>query len=233
MTIIESHEGTYRDYRWTIRWKELTSMTEKYGDVVLSIFDDSYGIYTERHTSDETPLSELKDRARDIISRIHDDENVGRCDACGGLYNRKADNQLYEQEFSWADRHIFTHGMDPRYKSAETNEQTRTCVWTTGRIFDTVHVVTHLRDTNPFYDDEELVNTDSLVMCRGFERVHEDGEVRPFEELQEKYLELKRKTPSGRSARERQKELLELLDWVLQREDRFYTDNRFKPRHLR
>ena len=243
MQTVESREEPYRDYIWRVSRKDGDSRINyrEFGDIVIHIIDGEYDsdrgghiIYTERHDSEERDdLNWYEERAKGLIDQLQDDDNIQQCDACDCLYNRKVGVELYEQDLSWSDRHFFKHGLDPRYKAASTNENAETCVWTTGRIFDTVHVVTHLYDTNPFFDDEELVECESLVMTRGFDRSFPDEETRPFEEIHEKYMDIKRKTPRGRSSREKRKEMLELLDWVLKREDRFYTDSRFKPRHQR
>jgi hypothetical protein len=233
MTIRETRDGTHRDHDWEIRVSERDETTAQYGDVLVFIRDGTYGQYSERHDSEFTTLADLEARTRDLIDRLCDDDNIGKCDACGGFYNRRVDKRLYERELTWSDRHIFDGGMDPRYASHETREETKTCVWTTGRIFDTLHLVTHLNETNIFFDDDELVGTKSLVLCRGFERVHEDGATRPFDDVQEKYMDITRKTPRGRDSREKREEMLDLLDWVLKRADRFRTDSRFKYRHHR
>lgn len=227
--------GEYRNINWKIRQTgELSERdVNRYGDILITLLDGNKGIYTERHWLDETSLETLETRLKHCIGSIHDDENIEMCGACNQLYNRNVGSRIYEQELTWADRHIFKNGLDPRYKAVETYEHAETCVYTTGRIFDTIHTITHLWDVNPFYTDAELADTDSLVMTRGFSRTRPDGETRPFEALQEKYKELKRVNPDGRDNRDKRNDLLELLDWALKREDRFYTDRRFKYRHRR
>lgn len=233
MKIQTSREGTHRDYRWKLKVRSEGYELDQFGDTTLHVFDGQYGIYIERHHSDATTLKELEQRVTSLIDDIHDDENIGQCSACDCLYNRTVNNQVYEQDFSWADRHIFTHGMNPRYKAAPTDEAAETCVYSTGFLFDTIHVITHFWDTNPFFSDEELVECNSLVITQGFERTTPDGTVRSFDELQEKFEEIKHTTPDGNDNREKRDDLLELLDWTLKREDRFRTNRRFKYKHHR
>lgn len=232
----DSYEGTYRGLEWRIRYGGRDEKYYKqYGDISFSIPSDTNpcNLYYEGHYFEKTSIDELQERIESAIDAIHDEENVQQCEACGNLYNRDVKRGRYEQELSWADRHFFKHGIDPRYKRAESYEHAETCVYTSGWIFDTLHVITHFWETNPLYEDEELVACESLASTRGFQRVREDGEPRSFEELQEKYMEITRAQADGRDNREKKKEMLELMDWVLKREDRFYTSNRFRYRRFR
>ena len=175
MTVREIRNGSHRNHKWEIRQRESDELTEKYGDVILTICDGSLGQYTERHDSAHATLTELESRAVSLINQLCEDDNVGKCTACGGFYNKRVNQLQYEHTLTWSDRHIFTHGMDPPYKQHSAHEETETCVWTTGRIFDALHVVTHLKETNLLFDEEELAECDSLVSCRGYNRAADDN----------------------------------------------------------
>jgi hypothetical protein len=204
--------------------------SDRYGDTNIDLLDGNHIIYGERHHSERTTLDTLEQRLIDCIDMLCERDDIGQCDACNGLYIRTVDRELCEQTFSWADRHIFTHGLDPRYKAAPTTGRAQTCVYATGRLFDTLHIITHHWDVNPFYSDEQLVACESLNYARGLDRSRPDGEPRSFDEIDEKYMDITRVTPQGRDAREKREEMLDLLDWVLQRADRFRVGDRFKVR---
>lgn len=238
MTTIEKREGPHRGLTWRVKQQEEDESTVNYrefGDISLRIVDSEYEtdrggvvLYTERHDSHERDdLDWYVDRAKSLIDQFHDDDNVKQCPACDTLYNVSIDHHRYERELTWSQRHIFHHGMDPRYRQTETREKSQTCVWTTGRVFDTMHMVTHLQETNPFFDDDELVACDSLVLTRGYDKTFPDEEPRSYEDIHEKYMAITRESPKGKHKRKKKKELLELLDWVLKREERYHTKGRF------
>lgn len=191
----------------------------------MRIIQDKTGLYSERHTLEKISIPELKERCKTIISLIQTDENIKICNACGFLYTTRENRVNCEQSFSWMDRHVFTHGMNPRYKSVNQNNESKTCIYSTGFLFDTIHIVTHLDSVNPIFTHDELVNNESLVMAKGYEKDIEDGSARSYEEIQQKYDEIKRMNINRIDDKERKNDLLNILDWVQKRNDTFKTDD--------
>lgn len=217
----EKIRDTYQDLNYIIDINKTPYNKKKYGDVNISIVKDKTGLYSERHTMDKTSVSELKKRCKKIISLIHKEKDIKICNACGFLYTTRTSSVNCEQSFSWVDRHIFTHGLDPRYKSVNPDNKSKSCIYSTGFIFDTIHIITHLDSVNPIFTDEQLVNNESVVMAKGYEKDIEDGSTRSYEEVQEKYREIKRRNISKMDDKERKEDLLNILDWMQKRTDRF------------
>jgi len=223
----EKIQDTYQDMNYIIDINKSPYNKEKYGDVNFSIIQNKTGLYSERHMLNKTSVSELTKRCKNIISSIHKDEDVKICNACGFLYTTRNNSVNCEQSFPWSDRHIFTHGMEPRYKSVNSNNKSKSCIYSTGFIFDTVHIITHLDDVNPIFTDEELVNNESLVMTKGYEKDIVDGSTRSYEEIQMKYDEIKGMNISSMDDKERKEDLLNILDWIQKRRDRFNSKGVF------
>ncbi len=159
----------YKNLNFQIR-ETSSENKDKYGNVTINITKDNISLYAENHILDKTSFDELEKRCKEIISIIDTDENVKICNACDFLYTNRVDGVNCEQSFSWADRNIFTHNMKPRYKSVTPKNKSKSCIYTTGFIFDTIHIITHLDDINPIFTYDELVDEESLVMTKGYQK---------------------------------------------------------------
>ena len=219
LQLMNNKTNKYRGYKYKInRTKDKSKKyKQKYGNVNINIIKNSLVLYAESHIYEKTSFNSLEDRCKEIINAIIDNKNVKICSACNWLYTTRDNRTRCEQSFSWSDRNIFEHGMNPRYKSIDTNEFSKTCIYTTGKIFEKIHIITHLENTNPIYSQEELVNYDSLIMAKGYRKNIENGKTRSFGEVQDKYMDIKSKNTYHLKNKDTKTELLNVLDWVLKR----------------
>lgn len=182
--------GSYEGHKFSVRFEPQNTEEEAAirGDFLLSIFaykenpiDEKGGVvlYSERHAepSGYHELKPLFTRARKIAVKIASNDKYHQCPYCNFLAN---DEWKIERSLS-----IFPSKSRRRIPIFD-DKHTDYCAGLSSWIPPKVEVYQHKNDENPFFNQRELNNCETLKMAQGYPKWKYDSQLYPYT-----YYELK------------------------------------------
>ena len=160
-------------FRMTYDFDDTSPDWEKdfYGEWRLTLLDTGRAppggtvLYSERHQTPVTrhgrpQLMKLYTRAKKLAQRLQDDETLHACEHCGWLHSDEDTRIVSWNPFNRSD-YARPHDTDSRVDH---------CIGFESLFWPRLHIHTHDKRTNPFFDPEELEKCDTLTMARGYEQ---------------------------------------------------------------